>query len=142
VTIGHWVDGNLPPGAVIWTVDAGAIRYWGRHPTVDLMQLNTPELFDGPKVRKAWWPSAVALIPNVFQLVTPQPLLDIALVVETKGDSGIWREGSRHEVYRCRQGAEQTQDNRVIVFYQERMLLAVGRCVSPFGKQMESTDRR
>jgi hypothetical protein len=129
VTIGRWIDSNLPPGAVVWSVDAGAIRYWGRHPTVDLIRLNTPELFDGPRVKKAWWPTAVAVITNIFQVVTPESLLDIAFVAETPGESGMWHKASRHEVYRCRPDSIRAQDNRVMVVFQERVLLSVGRCV-------------
>jgi hypothetical protein len=130
VTIGRWVNESLAPGAVVWTVDAGAIRYWGRHPTVDLIRLNTPELFVGLKVKKAWWPSAVALIPGLFQLVTPEPLLESALVVDAPSDSSQWRDASRHEVYRCRPDADHARDNRVVVFFQQDILLGVGRCVS------------
>jgi hypothetical protein len=128
VTIGQWVDTNLPPSAVVWTVDAGAVRYWGRRRTVDLIRLNTPELFDGSKVRKAWWPSAIALISNLFQIVTPEPLLDSVLVVQSRGLPGE-REAARHEVYRCRSDADRARDNRVIVFRDRSILMAVGRCV-------------
>ena len=41
VSIGHWIKGNLPPGARVGINDAGAVRYYGGHPTVDLIGLTT-----------------------------------------------------------------------------------------------------
>jgi hypothetical protein len=41
VSIGYWIRENLPPGARVGLNDAGAIRYYGGHPTVDLIGLTT-----------------------------------------------------------------------------------------------------
>ena len=41
VFIGRWVQENLPPGAVVGVNDVGAIRYYGKHPVVDLVGLAT-----------------------------------------------------------------------------------------------------
>jgi hypothetical protein len=41
VTVGYWIRKNLPPGARVGINDAGAIRYYGEHPTVDLLGLTT-----------------------------------------------------------------------------------------------------
>ena len=41
VSIGHWIKNNLPPGARVGINDAGAVRYYGGHPTVDLIGLTT-----------------------------------------------------------------------------------------------------
>jgi hypothetical protein len=40
VALGTWVDANLPKGAVIAVSDAGALRYFGRRVTIDLLGLN------------------------------------------------------------------------------------------------------
>jgi len=41
ITVGHWIRENLPPGARVGINDAGAMRYYGGHPTVDLIGLTT-----------------------------------------------------------------------------------------------------
>ena len=41
VAVGRWIDRNLPPDAVVGLNDAGAIAYYGRRSTVDLVGLTT-----------------------------------------------------------------------------------------------------
>jgi hypothetical protein len=41
VTIGYWIRENLPPGVPVGVNDVGAMRYYGGHPTVDLIGLTT-----------------------------------------------------------------------------------------------------
>jgi len=41
VSVGYWIRENLPSGARVGINDAGAIRYYGGHPTVDLIGLTT-----------------------------------------------------------------------------------------------------
>ena len=41
VSLGYWIKDNLPPGARVGLNDAGAMRYYGEHPTVDLVGLTT-----------------------------------------------------------------------------------------------------
>src|SRR5215212_3530403 len=41
VSVGYWIRDNLPSGARVGINDAGAIRYYGGHPTVDLIGLTT-----------------------------------------------------------------------------------------------------
>lgn len=41
VSVGYWIRENLPPGARVGINDAGAMRYYGGHPTVDLIGLTT-----------------------------------------------------------------------------------------------------
>jgi hypothetical protein len=41
VTVGKWLEENLPPDARVAINDAGAMRYYGGHPTVDLVGLTT-----------------------------------------------------------------------------------------------------
>jgi len=36
----------VPPTQTVWTLDAGAVRYFGRPFVVDMAALNTPELLD------------------------------------------------------------------------------------------------
>jgi len=47
VEIGKWVKRNVPRDFSILSFDAGAIRYWGEHKTIDFFGLNNhPLLFD------------------------------------------------------------------------------------------------
>jgi hypothetical protein len=41
VSVGYWIKENLPPGARVGVNDVGAMRYYGGHPTVDLIGLTT-----------------------------------------------------------------------------------------------------
>ncbi len=41
ITIGRWIRTNLPPDARVGINDAGAMRYYGERPTVDLIGLTT-----------------------------------------------------------------------------------------------------
>jgi hypothetical protein len=41
VSVGRWINENLPQGAVVGVNDAGAMRYYGGHPIVDLVGLVT-----------------------------------------------------------------------------------------------------
>jgi len=41
VTIGRWIDANLPKDAIVGLNDAGAIAYYGRRSTVDLVGLTS-----------------------------------------------------------------------------------------------------
>ena len=41
VTVGKWIKENLPEDARVGINDAGAMRYYGGHPTVDLVGLTT-----------------------------------------------------------------------------------------------------
>ncbi len=130
VAIGRWIDANVRPGGVVWTIDAGAVRYWGRRPTVDLIRLNTPELFDGVKVDREFWPSVIAVIPEIFQTGTAsqEPILERALVAESPTAAPGAREAWRHEVDRCLPSSATARDNRVVVLYQRSQVIASGRC--------------
>ena len=41
VSVGYWIRENLPPGTSVGVNDAGAMRYYGGHRTVDLIGLTT-----------------------------------------------------------------------------------------------------
>ncbi|TFH59237.1 MAG: hypothetical protein E4G91_09040, partial [Candidatus Zixiibacteriota bacterium] len=52
VEIGKWVKRNASKDAALLTVDAGAIRYFGEHKTIDILGLNNhPLLFDQKQMR-------------------------------------------------------------------------------------------
>lgn len=129
VAVGKFIGDHVSPDGVVWTVDAGAVRYWGQRRTVDLVRLNTREVFHGNKVPKEWWPEAIAVIPEVFQTAAPADLMDSAFVTlaplgKTEEDRRLWRQ----EVHLCRKTAYEHPDNRVLVFLYKTELVAVGRC--------------
>jgi hypothetical protein len=130
VRIGKWIDATLPADAVVWTIDAGAVRYWGRRRTVDLVRLNTPELFDGPLVKTDWWPTAIVVIPAIFQTATAEPLLDVVLVAGSPWAVSGERDASRQEVHLCLPAAARARDGRVLVLYLKEQVIAVGKCVA------------
>jgi arabinofuranosyltransferase len=44
VRLGRWVNAHLAPDAIVAVNDAGAIRYFGRRTTIDLLGLNHHEV--------------------------------------------------------------------------------------------------
>lgn len=57
---------SLPAQAVTWTIDAGAVRYFGAGQMVDLMGLNTPEVLSEGAARylDRMRPQRLALMPD------------------------------------------------------------------------------
>jgi hypothetical protein len=52
VEVGKWVKRNAPKDAALLTIDAGAIRYFGEHKTIDILGLNNHTLlFDRKLLR-------------------------------------------------------------------------------------------
>ena len=43
IRLAEWINTNLPPGAWVGVHDCGAIRYYGGHPTYDLVGLTAPK---------------------------------------------------------------------------------------------------
>ncbi len=85
VGLGRFVR-QLPAGAVVWSQDAGAIRYFGQHPTVDLNELNTPELFRGEPMPPAWRPDSVIVSLVTFKVVAARGALDQVMEVHAPSD--------------------------------------------------------
>lgn len=46
VEAARWVRANVPPGRAVAVIDAGAMRFFGEHPVVDLVGLNTHEVLE------------------------------------------------------------------------------------------------
>ena len=111
----------LPPGAVVWSQDAGAIRYFGEHPTVDLNELNTPELFGGAgdRIPEAWWPDAVIVSLGAFRVEARDGVLDDVRVVAPSDPGNVL--GEQH-MYRCREG------DAVVAVFRHGRRVAVGQC--------------
>lgn len=69
VRAGRWIDANTPEDAIVGVIDAGAIRYFGRRRTIDLVGLNYAGLATGRFTRgelldEVDW---LAVFPTVFQ---------------------------------------------------------------------------
>jgi hypothetical protein len=101
LTLGRFVAA-LPAGAVVWTQDAGAIRYFGQHPTVDLNELNTPELFRGDPIPAAWWPDTIVASLVSFTIEATPDTLD--RVYEVHAPSDPTNPLGAQSVFRCRPG--------------------------------------
>jgi hypothetical protein len=101
VALGKGIDRAFPPQAVIGTVDAGAIKYFGKRRTVDLAGLNTPDIFratpaslDAVVLMPAWTklPPAscletVGLRRTENYRVTFDPLMNTQVVMVCRSDS-------------------------------------------------------
>jgi hypothetical protein len=132
VAVGGYVDSALPRDAVVWAVDAGAIRYFGRRRTIDLMGLNTAESIHDYKVRKNLWPDSIVIVPSIFQIMAPDWLLTPAFTAQTRSSAsaGVSADKSwgAQRVLRCNHADAKDPENKVAVIAGPR-LLAVGRCV-------------
>lgn len=65
--LGEWLAAHAEPSSWLATVDAGAIRYFADRPTIDIMGLNTPELYwQAPSYAAARPVHAIALMPAWF----------------------------------------------------------------------------
>ncbi len=78
VAIGSYIATELARDAVVWSMDAGAPRYWGQRRTVDLGRLNTPQLFEANEIRSAWDASAIVVLDGPIRLVAPDGVLEFA----------------------------------------------------------------
>jgi hypothetical protein len=73
--LGEWVNAHVPQGFWIATNDAGAIRYFSRRPTLDMMGLNTPRLLWEPETFARQHPVRVAvLMPAWFGVASTVPM--------------------------------------------------------------------
>lgn len=100
LAVGQFIDRELPADAVVWSVDAGAIRYFGQRRTVDLVQLNSPELLVGGQVLHDWWPDSIVIIPPYAFRVDGEAvdrLIDVR--APSRFDSG-----PTQTLYRCAAG--------------------------------------
>ncbi len=62
VAMGRLLARLLPADAIVWSCDAGALRYFGGRRIVDIVRLNTPELFlSNAQVAPGWEPDAIVV---------------------------------------------------------------------------------
>ncbi len=65
--LGEWLGNHTDTDAWIATVDAGAVRYFSHRRAIDIMGLNTPELYwDAPTYAESHPVQAIALMPAWF----------------------------------------------------------------------------
>lgn len=90
VTVGRFVAGALPAGATLWSVDAGAVRYFGRRRVLDLLSLNTPDLLAGVNLPASWAADAVVLqIPYGYRAWVDRQPMPILLDAPLGGPSPV-----------------------------------------------------
>jgi hypothetical protein len=123
VATGKFIHTKVPADGVVWSQDAGAIRYWGRRRTLDLGLLNTPELFHGAEVDPAWWPDTIVVVPALLQVMSHPGLMDQIGTATAPSDPS--NPAGIHIVLRCR--PDEGQDRRVYVAFRDTKL-ALGRC--------------
>ncbi len=117
VAMGHFVhDAVKPSEGAVWANDAGAIRYWGDRRTVDLMGLNTPEVFDGPKVRDTWRANTVVLVAQFFEPEAADGVLAEARIAEApSARRGVAGASYTQVAWQCRAGLGNRDDDRILV---------------------------
>ena len=124
IAMGEFVRKTVPPQKVVWTQDAGAIRYFGQRPTVDLDRLNTPELFHGDVIDVEWAAETIIVSPGALGIVAPAGLLEEAFVAHSPSDVG--NALGVQIAYRCRV-ASPAIDDPVFIERHGRQI-GVGRC--------------
>jgi hypothetical protein len=125
VAAGRFIAGALPAAGVVWSQDAGAIRYWGRRRTLDLNRLNTPELFDGTAISATWAPDAIIVAPALYEVTGTTGLMSPVAVMRSVSDpsDGL----GVQMVLRCRANIRPEDANKVFVRHHGQMV-AVGTC--------------
>jgi hypothetical protein len=81
--LGGWIGEHTLPGTWIATGDAGAVKYFGRRPTIDVMGLNTPELYWQPGWAQLHSIAAFVMLPCWFHPVDPS-VARIATTAQTE----------------------------------------------------------
>ncbi|MGH2570091.1 MAG: hypothetical protein ACRDGR_02620, partial [bacterium] len=82
--IGEWLGTQVPPGRWIAASDAGAIRYFSKLPTIDVLGLNTPEMLRGEESFVREHPvDAIAFLPAWFRAEGDE--LEVVFRAQTSG---------------------------------------------------------
>jgi hypothetical protein len=105
--LGEWIAAHTEPGTWIATGDAGAVRYFGDRPTIDVMGLNTPEFYWTPGWTEARPIAAFVMLPCWFHprpppelhvvatarteryTVTTNPCMEVQVVVTCTGEATV-----------------------------------------------------
>lgn len=129
VATGRWAASSLPPDGVLWSVDAGAVRYWGRRRVVDAMGLNTPELVVGGHVPLAWSADAVVVVPRYFAPASTPGRLRRALRVQSPFADYASRRGPYVQmIFRCVDPQPTGLDALSLVDRRTQAPFLLGRC--------------
>jgi hypothetical protein len=124
VAIGHFLASAPPDVATVWSMDAGAVRYWSERTVVDLGKLNTPELFDAQgTVRSPLDADALVLLEGGAVRVAHDPrALELSFAARVPNGP---RETLGQLVWRCLAGLTGDEARLTIVGYSESR---AGRC--------------
>lgn len=83
VRVGRAIASETSRDASVWTVDAGAVRYFGDRRTVDLAGLNTRTLTRSGVIPTSWNANYIASLPFVTRIESASPLATL-LVARTR----------------------------------------------------------
>jgi len=74
-SLGAWLRDNTSESAWIASIDAGAVRYFSQRPVIDIMGLNTPQLYwDSPNFAKDHPVEAIVFMPAWVQITSEEQL--------------------------------------------------------------------
>ena len=76
VAMGRFIAATVPAGRVVWSMDAGAIRYWSERVVVDLGMLNTPDLFRGGEVRPEYAADTIVVLDGPIHVASSPGALE------------------------------------------------------------------
>lgn len=113
VAAAEFVRDTLPPDHVVLAQDAGAIRYFGEHPVVDLIGLNDHQLIEAGRASEDIGPYLRAQEPRALLLLDPDPG---AASFTPLADAFLMRSVRRFEVPRYTPFLEETKKAIVVVY--------------------------
>lgn len=82
--MGLWLARSTPVGCWVATSDAGAVRFFSDRPTIDVLGLNTPDLYWSGSFGEAHPVCAIAILPAWFELLGPAGRLRVQAAFRTK----------------------------------------------------------
>jgi hypothetical protein len=101
-TMGEWIARRTAPGTWVAATDVGAVRYFSQRPVVDLLGLNTPELYWEKETFVPRHPVQVlAVMPFWLQMRSAEHLPVLARMRTERYSVTSWPEMAEQEIRTC-----------------------------------------
>jgi len=121
VALGHFLERATASSAVVWSMDAGAVRYWGQRFVVDLGKLNTPDLLVNGEVRPGYEADAIVTLEGdpIRVVAGEHTLLQVFAVRAPDWPPPPAAPEHTQVVWSCRAGVPESEERVDIVGYPE-----------------------